>query len=99
MQRYEVEMWSDDATTNIEGKENEIGSRKGRKIRQAVVGNRSGHAEIFKAAGGVKGKIETRQTAKDRPTSITALKLIAKQGADEKAQLEQWEEGFVVKLT
>lgn len=82
------------ATTNIEGKENEIGGRKGQKLRRAAVGNRSGHAGVFKAAGGGKGKVETRQSAKDRSTNITALKLIAKQGADEKAQLEQWKEDW-----
>ena len=89
------------ATTNIEGKENEAGSRKGRGIRQIVVGNRSGKAGVLKATGGVggKGKIETRQSAKDRTASITARKLIAKQGADEKAQLEQWKEDMVAKFT
>ncbi len=85
------------ATTNIEGKENEIGSRKRQGTRQIAVGNRSGNAGVLKAAGG-KGKLETRQSAKDRPASITALKLIAKQGADEKAELEQWKEDFVARI-
>lgn len=41
---------------------------------------------------GIKGKwkIETRHSAKQRPSSIPALRMIAKRGADEKAQLEQW---------
>ncbi len=86
------------ATTNIEGQENETG-RKGQGIRQIAVGNRSGNAGVLKAAGGGKGKIETRQSAKDQPASITALKLIAKQGANEKAQPEQWKEDLVVKIT
>lgn len=38
----------------------------------------------------VKGKAETRHGGKERPSSITALKMIAKQGADERAQLEEW---------
>lgn len=89
------------ATTGIEGKENEVGSRKGQGIRQTTIANRPGNAGIFKAANGARGKrkIETRQSVKDQPVSITALKLIAKQGADEKAELEQWIEEFVVKLT
>lgn len=66
------------ATTNIEGKENETESRKRQGIRQIAVGNRSGNAGVLKAAGGGKGKIKTRQSLKDRPASITALKLIAK---------------------
>lgn len=36
-----------------------------------------------------KGKIETRHGGKERPTNMSALKLIARQGADEKAQLEE----------
>lgn len=76
------------ATTGIEGKENEVGGRKRQTRRQIAVGNRSGNAGVLKAAGN-KGKLETRQSAKDRPASITALKLIAKQGADEKAELEK----------
>ena len=61
------------------------------------MGNRSGNAGVLKAAGG-KGKLETRQSAKDRPASITALKLIPKQGADEKAELEQWKEDFLARI-
>ena len=46
------------ATTNIEGKENEIGGRKGQKLRRAAVGNRSGHAGVFfsRQPGEVKGR-------------------------------------------
>ena len=51
------------------------------QVLQPVSGNRAGRKG--------KGKIEARHGAKDRPTSITALKLIAKQKADEKAQLEE----------
>lgn len=86
------------ATTNMEEKENETRSRKRQGTRQIAVGNRSGSAGILKAAGG-KGKIEMRHSAKDRSASITALKLIAKQGAGEKAQLDQWKKDFVVKIT
>lgn len=60
------------------------------QILQPVCGNGAGRRG--------KGKIETRHSGKDRPTSITALKLIAKQGADEKAQLEEWKEDLMAKL-
>lgn len=50
------------------------------QVLQPVSGNGAGRKG--------KGKIETSRSAKDRPTSITALKLIAKQGDDEKVQLE-----------
>lgn len=41
---------------------------------------------------GIKGKwkIETHHSAKKRPSSIPALRMVAKRGADEKALLEQW---------
>ena len=61
------------------------------QVLQPVSGNGTGRKG--------KGKIEARHSAKDRPTSITALKLIAKQGADEKAQLEEWKEDLMTKLT
>ena len=35
-----------------------------------------------------KGKAEMRHGAKERSTSLTALKMIARQGANEKSQLE-----------
>lgn len=86
------------ATTNIEGKENETGVWK-EGIRQIAARNRSGIARVLRPAGGSKGRSEARQNAKDRPVSIAALKLIAEQGADEKAQLEQWKKNFVSKIT
>lgn len=61
------------------------------QVLQLVSGNGAGRKG--------KGKIETRHSAKDRPTSITALKLIAKQGADKKAQLKEWKEDLMAKLT
>lgn len=61
------------------------------QVLQPVSGNGAGRKG--------KGKIETCRNAKDRPTSITALKLIAKQGADEKAQLDEWKEDLMAKLT
>ncbi len=89
------------ATMNIEGKENEAESWKGRGIRQIVVGTRSRNARVLKAVGGVgeKEKIEMHQSAKDRLASIIALKLIVKQEADKKVQLKQWKEDLVSKLT
>lgn len=91
-----------DATTVIEGQEHEAASQEGQMIRQPAVGverNRSGNAGVLRAASGGKSKVETRHSAKDRPSSIIALKLIAKQGADKKEQLEQWKEDLVAKLT
>lgn len=51
-------------------------------ILQPVSGNAAGRK--------AKGKAEARHGGKERPSSITALKLIAKQGVDEKAQLKDW---------
>ncbi|MCJ1349623.1 hypothetical protein MMC31_007864, partial [Peltigera leucophlebia] len=51
-------------------------------VLQPVSGNGAGRK--------AKGKADARHGGKERPSSITALKLIAKQGADEKAQLEEW---------
>lgn len=45
-----------------------------------------------------KSKAETHLAAKERPRSITALKLIAIQGADEKVQLEEWKKEVIIKL-
>lgn len=59
-------------------------------ILQPVSGNGAGRK--------AKGKIETRLGTKERPSSITALKLIARQGADEKAQLEEWKNELMTKL-
>ena len=49
-----------------------------RSILQPVSGN-----------GGrkLKGRAETRHVAKEKSTNLAALKLIARQGADEKSQL------------
>ena len=45
-----------------------------------------------------KSKAETRLGAKERPRRITALKLITRQGADEKVELEEWKKGVIIKL-
>ncbi len=45
-----------------------------------------------------KAKTETRHGTKGS-TSLTALKMIAKQGADEKSQLEEWKADLLHKLT
>ncbi len=50
-------------------------------ILQSVNGNGEGRK--------AKAKTETRHGGKERPGNITAVKLIAKQGADEKAQLDE----------
>lgn len=60
------------------------------KILEPVSGNGAGRK--------TKSKAETRLGAKERPRSITALKLIARQGANEKVQLEQWKKEVITKL-
>ena len=45
-----------------------------------------------------KAKTETRHSTKGS-TSLTTLKMIAKQGADEKSQLEEWKADLLHKLT
>ncbi len=42
---------------------------------------------------------ETRHGAKERSTSLTTLKMIAKQEVDEKSQLENWKTDLLNKLT
>lgn len=51
------------------------GDKNQRLTLQPISGNGIGRK--------VKGKAETRQGAKERSTNLTALKLIARQGADE----------------
>ena len=46
----------------------------------------------------MKGRVETRHGAKER-TSLAALKLIARKGADEKSQLEEWKRDLLNHLT
>ena len=46
----------------------------------------------------LKGRVETRHGAKER-TSLAALKLIARKGADEKSQLEEWKTDLLSHLT
>ena len=38
----------------------------------------------------MEGKAETRHGAKERLIDLTALRLIARQGANEKSQLDEW---------
>lgn len=61
-----------------------------RSILQSVSGN-----------GGrkMRGKVETRHGAKERLTSLAALKLIARKGADEKSHLEEWKTDLLSSLT
>lgn len=59
--------------------------------------NRSENAGVLKAVSRGKSKVKTCHSVNDRPSSIIALKLIAKQGADKKAKLKQWKE-VVAKL-
>ena len=65
--------------------------------------NQLGNPGILKATSGNaairKAKAETRHGAKDRPTNLTALRMIARQGADEKSQLEEWKAELLNDLT
>ena len=47
----------------------------------------------------MKAKAETRHGAKERSTNLTALRLIARQGAEEKSQLEEWKTDLLLNLT
>lgn len=46
----------------------------------------------------MRGRVETRHGAKER-TSMPALKLIARQGADEKSHLKEWKADLLNNLT
>ena len=59
-------------------------------ILQPVSGNGAGRK--------AKTRTETRHGGKERLGNLTTLKLIAKQGADEKAQLEEWKADLTAKL-
>ncbi len=50
-------------------------------------------------AGIRKAKAATRHGAKDRSSNLTALKIIARQGADEKSQFEDWKAESLENLT
>lgn len=45
------------------------------------------------------GKAETRHGEKERSTNLTALRMITRQGADEKSQLEEWKADLLHNLT
>ena len=60
-------------------------------ILQPVSGNGAGRKG--------KGKIKTCQGGKERATNMSALKLIARQGADEKAQPGEWKASLMESLT
>lgn len=47
----------------------------------------------------MKGKMETRHGVKERLTKVTALKIIAQQGAYEKLLLEEWKTTLMENLT
>ena len=94
------------ATSATRGHEEEAGSQSlmiscqlGREMEK----NQLGNPEILKVTSGNaakrKPKAETRHGAKERSTSLAALKMIAKQGAYEKSQLEEWKTDLLNKLT
>ena len=73
-------------TRYITWPEQEAGKNKS-LILQPVTGNSKSRK--------TKGKAETRRGVKVRSTNLTALKMIARQGADEKSQLEEWKAGLM----
>ena len=46
----------------------------------------------------LKRKAETRHVAKEKSTNLAALKLIARQGVDEKSELEKWKIDLISNL-
>lgn len=76
-------------TKNITWPDQEVEDTQ-RSILQPVSGN-----------GGrkMKGKPETRHGTKERSTNLTALRLIARQGAEEKSQLEERKADLLANLT
>lgn len=69
--------------------EQEVGNQS--LILQPVSGNGAGRKG--------KGKIEARHGGKERPANVSALRLTARQGADEKAQLDEWKDIVMRALT
>lgn len=67
------------------------------------MGTELGNPEVFKATGRNaakrKRKTKTRLGVKDKATNLAALKMIARQGADEKSQLEEWKNDLLHNLT
>lgn len=63
-----------------------------RSVLQPVSGNAAGDRKM-------KRKAETRHAAKEGSTSLNALEMIARQGAGEKSQLEEWKANPLNKLT
>ena len=65
--------------------------------------NESGNLGILKPTSGNaairKAKTDTRHGVKERSSNLTALKMIARQGADEKSQLEEWKADLLDNLT
>ncbi len=97
---------TDATTATMEGHEEEAGSQSlmiSRQLEREMEKNQLGNPEVLKATSGNaakrKAKAETRHGAKERSTGLTALKMIAKQGADEKSQLEEWKTDLLNKLT
>lgn len=95
------------STTNkaMDGHEEEVGLSLiiVHQLEQEMGKNQLGNHGVLKATSGNvvkrKTKAETRHGAKERSTSLATLKLIAKQGADEKSQLEEWKNNLLKNLT
>lgn len=97
---------TDATTATMEGQVQETGSQSlliTRQFELEMEKNQLGNPGVLKAISGNaakwKAKAETRHSAKERSTSLAALKMIARQGADEKSQLEEWKTELLNKLT
>ena len=97
---------TDATTATMEGQMQETGSQSlmiTRQLELEMERNQLGNPGVLKPISGNaaigKAKAETRHGAKERSTNMTALKMIAKQGADEKLQLEDWKTGLLNRLT
>lgn len=95
-----------DATAATRGQEQEEGRQSLQIICQKELQterNELGNPGILKPTSGNaairKAKTETRHGVKERSTNLTALRMIARQGADEKSQPEEWKTELLHNLT
>lgn len=102
---YDATIAANATTAAMEGHEEEVGLDLmiTRQLEQEMEKNQLENPGVLKATSGNaairKTRADTRYGAKERSTSLAMLKIIAKQGADEKSQLENWKTDLLNKLT
>ncbi len=96
---------TDATTATMEGQMLETGSQSlmiTRQLELEMERTQLGNPGVLKPISGNaaigKAKAETRHGAKEKSINMTALKMIARQGADEKLQLEDWKTGLLNRL-